>query len=71
MWTLKFWKDTSERVAATAAEAALGVWGVTTLAQQVNWAIVGGTAAAAGVVALLKCVIASRQGDPSSASLVG
>lgn len=69
MWTLKFWKDTSERVIDAAAAAALGVWGVTAVAQQANWAIIGGSAAAAAIVSLLKCLVASRKGDPSSASL--
>lgn len=62
--------DTAERVLSTAAQAAIGAWGATALVQDVDWRIIGGTAAAAAVLAVAKALAASGKGDPQSASLV-
>lgn len=70
MWTKKFWKDTAERVLATAAQAAAGAIGATAVIQGVDWRVVGGTAATAALLSLLKALYASRRGDPNSASLI-
>lgn len=72
MWTKAFWKDTLERVIATAAQAALGVLVASGIVAFGTWGTVAviGTAA---LSALLKCLIAVlAKGDTQSpASLVG
>jgi len=70
MWTKKFWQDTLERVIATAAQSAVAAIGTTAVIQSVDWRVVGGTAATAALLSLLKALYASRRGDPTSASLV-
>jgi hypothetical protein len=70
MFTKKFWMDTVERVVSTTAQAAAGAIGTTAVIQGVDWRVVGGTAATAALLSLLKALYASRRGDPNSASLV-
>lgn len=69
MWTLSFWRDAAERALRTAAQSALATLGVDGLGLlNVDW---GGTASVAGLAALasvLTSVVASRTGDPDSAS---
>jgi hypothetical protein len=70
MYTKQFWKDTTERVISTAAQAAVGALGTTAVLSRVNWTIVLGTAGGGALMSLLKCLVAAQKGDPSSASLV-
>lgn len=73
MFTKRFWMDLGERVVASAAGGALAVMlaGSTTGdSSAINWAAVGIGAGTAALVSLLKGLIASRTGDPQSASLV-
>ena len=69
MWTKRFWADTAERVLATTAAVAISSVSVTA-AGALDWraaAVLTGTTA---LITLLKCLAASRKGDPTSASLV-
>lgn len=62
--------DTSERVAASFAGTLLSVLGGDQLdLLHVDWRPALGLAGGAALVALLKAVVASQIGDPSSASL--
>jgi hypothetical protein len=70
MWTKKFWKDITERVLATAAQAAAGAIGTTAVIQGIDWRVVSGTAAVAALLSFLKALYARNTGDPNSASLV-
>lgn len=70
IFTATFWKDALERVISTAAQAAIGAWGATAVIQDVDWRIIGGTAAAAAVLSLVKAVAASGTGRSDSASFV-
>ena len=73
MWTWTFWKDAAERAISTAAQAAialLSTLGVTVGLENVPWAAVASTAVLAGLLAVLKALVASRVGDPTSASLL-
>ncbi|HEY7043262.1 MAG TPA: hypothetical protein VH419_06300 [Nocardioidaceae bacterium] len=65
MWTKKFWQETAEWVATAAAAAVLTAWqsGLN------DWGDVGQAVAIAAGTALLKCLLASQKGDPTSASL--
>jgi hypothetical protein len=70
MWTAKFWKDLGERVIASFAGAFISVLTVDGLGLlDVNWADAASVAALAGLVSLAKGLVASRIGDPTSASL--
>jgi hypothetical protein len=67
----KFWWDTLERVAVTAAQAALVTIPVSSgLAQEIHWDYVAGAAGLGALTCLLKCIIASRFGRSDTASLV-
>lgn len=71
MFTRAFWKDAAERAVATAAESAVAVLGIDGLGLlDVGWTEVGSVAGLAGLVAVLKAIIASRTGDSRSASFV-
>ena len=70
MWTAKFWKDTAERVLATAVVAFGAAVTGTNAAGDVDWKVIGWTTAVAAFGTLVKCVLASIKGDPTSASLV-
>jgi hypothetical protein len=72
MWTTKFWKDLGERAIASAAGGALAAMGIDAFgtAHDLNPThILIGTGIAA-LVSVLKGIVASQKGDPSSASLV-
>lgn len=68
MWNSKFWKDATERVIRTAAQAAIGALGTTAVIQEVDWRIVGGTTAVAAITSLLMAIAAGSTGNPDSAS---
>lgn len=51
-----FWLGLADRTISTAAQAALGAIGATALAHEVDWIIVGSTAALASLVAVLKAL---------------
>lgn len=70
MGTTKFWKDTAERVLATAVVAFGAAVTGTAAAADLDWKVVGWTTATAALGTLVKCVLASGNGDPTSASLV-
>lgn len=70
MWTAKFWKDTAERVAATAVVSFGAAVTGTAAASDLDWKVVGWTTVMAALGTLVKCVLASGKGDPTSASLV-
>lgn len=71
MFTKRFWRDTAERVIASAAGGALTplvLDGVNVL-DHPNWKTYVGAAATTGLVSFLKAIVASRTGDSQSASL--
>jgi hypothetical protein len=71
LFTLEFWKDTTERAVATAAQSAIAVWGVSStglLDTDLGGVLL--TAAGGAVLSVLKSLAASRLNDPNSASLV-
>lgn len=72
MWTAKFWRDLAERIIASAAGGALAliVTGQTTGDHHISVQAVLLGAGIAALVSLLKGLIASQKGDPTSASLV-
>lgn len=70
MYTKQFWKDTTERVVSTAAQAMIASIGTTAFFGDMHWKIVLGTTGIAALVSLLKCLVAGSKGDPDSASLV-
>lgn len=57
MWTKEFWVDTAERVVYTICETALGVMGATQMIQELNWKVVFGASALAGITTLFKCLV--------------
>ena len=72
MFTRKFWRDTAERAISTAAEAAVAILGADAFnIIDIDPLHVGGIAAGAALLAVLKAVGASARGNPESASLVG
>ncbi len=69
MFTLPFWKDAAERAIATAAQTAVGVLGVAGLGLlDVDWTAALSVSALAGLVSVLKSVVASRFGDGSASA---
>ena len=54
--TVKWLKATAIRTVKTMAQAAIGVIGSTAVLNEVNWAVVGGTVALAGIVCVLTCI---------------
>lgn len=71
MYTKKFWKDASERMVSSAANAVLLAVG----ANQVNVLdldamILLGFAGGGALISFLKALAAAHTGDPESASLV-
>lgn len=71
MWTAAFWRDTAERVATTAAAAALAALGANRLGLgAIDWPGFGSTVAGAALVALLTALVGGRRGDPDTASLL-
>ncbi|HNI71173.1 MAG TPA: holin [Marmoricola sp.] len=73
MFTKPFWKDTAERVIVTAAQALLAVIGVETFIPNAieSWTAAAWIVFLAALASFLKCIIASRIGNPDNASLVG
>ena len=72
MWTTKFWKDLGERAIASAAGGALAALAIDAsgAAHDLNAThILIGTGVAA-LVSVLKGLVATQKGDPTSASLV-
>lgn len=70
VFTKTFWRDTTERVVASAAGGALAALGADAVdVLQVDGLAVLGVAGGAALVSLLKALVASRIGSPSSASL--
>lgn len=75
MWTLTFWKDTLERCIATAAQFYVGSMSANEAADWLNvpkakisLLLVGMGIAAS--LCLAKCLVASKFGDPTDASLL-
>lgn len=62
-----FWLGLADRTLSTVAQAALGAIGTTALIHQVDWTVVGGTAALAGLVAVLKALATPDNTDVSVA----
>lgn len=52
--TASFWEGLAERSISTTAQAALGALGTTSLLTEVDWRVVTGTAALAGLASVLK-----------------
>lgn len=70
MFTVTFWKDAAERALSSVAGAAVALLGAEGLGLlTADWASVGSVAGLAGVVSLLKALMARNVGDPESASL--
>lgn len=68
LFTGTFWLDASERIAGSAATAALGLLSVDGLGLlDVSWSAVGSIAGLAAVISLLKSVVAGSVGDPDTA----
>jgi tetrahydromethanopterin S-methyltransferase subunit C len=71
MFTRAFWKDTVERVVASAAGGALTALGLDVVnVLDTDWKVVVGSAAGTGLVSLLKALVARNVNDPQSASLI-
>lgn len=71
MYNRRFWLDASERaVRAGAFAAAAAIATPATLAQDINWLVVGGTAGTAALLSLLTSIGASRVGDRGTAALL-
>ncbi len=74
MFTALFWRDAAERALSTAAQAALALLlvdggSVYVGLLDVDWAGGASVVGSAALASLLKSLIASRVGDPGSASL--
>lgn len=71
IFTAAFWADAGERALSTAAQAAVAVIGVDALVSiaAIDWPEVGGIAATAAALSILKSLIAVNVGAPD-ASLV-
>lgn len=71
MFTRAFWKDTTERVIASAAGGVLTVLGMDAVdILNTDWRVLVGAGVGTGFVSLLKALVASKVNDPQSASLV-
>jgi hypothetical protein len=71
IWTRTFWKDTAERVVASAAGGVLTALGMDAVdILDVDWKVLVGAGVGTGFVSLLKALVASKVNDPQSASLV-
>lgn len=58
-----FLKDSAKVVIYTMAETALGVIGTSTMIQQVDWKVMCSIVALAGIVTILKCIVAKFKDD--------
>ena len=71
MFTRAFWKDTAERVIASAAGGVLTITGLDLFdVLQADWQAIVGGGLGAGFISLCKALVASKVNDPDSASLV-
>lgn len=71
MFTRAFWKDTTERVIASAAGGVLTVSGLDAFnVLDADWKSLLGIGLGTGLVSFLKALVASKVNDPESASLV-
>lgn len=72
MFTRAFWKRTTERAIATAAEAALAAFTVDGVVAGIDldFGHIASIAGLSAVAAVLKGLIASQTGNPSSPSFV-
>jgi hypothetical protein len=71
MFTRSFWKDTTERVIASAAGGVLTVSGLDAFnLLESDWKVLVGFGLGTGLASLLKALVASKVNDPESASLV-
>lgn len=72
MFTTKFWKQTAERAAKSAAQALVVYWTGSEVfnAWSADWPQAGGIALGAAVLSLLTSVISAPAGEPESPSLV-
>jgi len=68
--TASFWAQTAERAIKTAAQTAAGAIGATAIVQDLDWQIVGGTAAIATVLSVLSSIGSARLAGDDSPSLV-
>lgn len=71
IFTAEFWLDAGERAISTAAQAAVGAIGVEVLVPiaELDPAIIGGIAASAALLSVLKSVAASAFGDGSASAV--
>lgn len=68
MFTVKFWKDASERAIRTAAQALLALWATDVSGVlQVDWLQAGSVAALAALTSALMSIVATNVGDGESA----
>ena len=72
MFTSQFWKDTAERVLSTMAQALLAVIGADAFVPTAveSWQQGAVIVLLAGLMSLLKCIIAIRVGQEGTPSLV-
>ena len=71
MWTVKFWKDATERAIKTAAQSALLIVGGDTLdVFHADWKAIIGGAAGGAVLSVLSSLVSTLRGDNESASAV-
>ena len=68
MFTKKFWKDTTERVITSAAETAIPTFLGANL-WEIDYVVAAGITGSTAVVTFLKCLVATRVGDPESPAL--
>lgn len=69
MFTIKFWKDASERAIRTAAQALLALWATdVTGVLAVDWVQAGSVAALAALTSILMSIIATGVGDRDTAT---
>jgi hypothetical protein len=71
VFTRGFWKDTAERVIASAAGGVLTAIGLDVVdILDADWKVIVGSALGTGLVSLCKALAAREINDPESASLV-
>lgn len=75
MWTLTFWKDTTERCVGTSCQVYIALIGTNQAADYLNrpkiqWDMIFMTMGIAASVCLAKCLVASTRGDPTNASFI-
>ena len=69
MFTIKFWKDASERAIRTAAQALLALWATDVSGVlAVDWLQAGSVAALAALTSILMSIVATGVGDKDSAA---